>query len=140
VSSTNGAGLVRAEPEINAILVEDVATERQEANHVIILELQQANCTFEVVLLILAKVFNRGVREGGENLEKLWVEASRRGPKRCKANEGARNDRLGSPGVDHTREAILAHVHNAEHHKAHHEHAQQEGDQCRRGVVWRCGR
>lgn len=73
-------------------------------------------------------------------MEKVRVEAPRRGPVGREANEGTRRGALEGPSVDHAREAVLAHVHDAERHEAQYKHSQRKGNKRRRCVIRRCGR
>lgn len=46
VPTTNRAGFVRVKPEINAFLMEDMATISEETKEAIVVEFKQTNCTF----------------------------------------------------------------------------------------------
>lgn len=131
---------MRTEPEVDAVPVEDVAAERQEAKHVVVFELHQTDGAFQPVVLILAEVLDGGVGEGGEDLQQRRVKAPRRRPVRRETDEGTRSGALEGPGLDDAGETVFAEVDDAERHEAHHQHAQREGDQRGWGVVRRRGR
>lgn len=137
VSATNGAGFVRAEPEVDAVLVEDMAAEGQEAEQAVILKLHQTDGAFQAVLLILPELLHGGVGEGGEDLQQRRVKASRRRSMGRETNDGTRSGALKGPGLDHAGETVFAQVNDAERHEAHHQHTQREGDQRWWGVVRR---
>lgn len=73
ILAANRAGLVGLEPEIDALLVEDVVAEGQQPDDAVILELQQAYGAFEAVLLPPKLLYAR-VHECGERLHHGAVE------------------------------------------------------------------
>lgn len=46
VATTNRAGFVRFKPEINALLMEDMATVSEETEEAMIVKFEETNCTF----------------------------------------------------------------------------------------------
>lgn len=74
VPPTDGARLVGREPKIDALLMEHVVANRQEAEDALVLELRQANGALQAVLL-LPEVLDGRVHEGREGLYERRVEA-----------------------------------------------------------------
>lgn len=127
-------------PEVNAFLMEHVAAHGQEAEEAVVLELQQANGTFEAVVLIFAMEFLHGsVGKGREDLKQRRIEASVRG---CSGGWGVKatddvacGGALDGPGIEDVHETASTQVDDAEAEDETYEDAEGEGyDHRRRGV------
>lgn len=75
IAAADGAGLVRFEPEIDALLVEDVVANGQEPEEAVVFELHKANGALEAVLVLFADIFHAGVDESRERFYESRVKA-----------------------------------------------------------------
>lgn len=126
--AANRARLVGLEPEIDALLVEDVAAEGQEPEHALVLELQQAYGAFQAVLLP-PELLDARVCKCGEGLHHRPVEPGSRVD-----NHHIHRRSAEAPGGEQVLHEALAEADDGGRREEHDEYDDEEDRDVRRRV------